>query len=561
LPKDRRPAGLADEWQKECTGLIEFLQTLAGELDSLIRLKDSQIDALLSAKRSAIDARNSAGDATLIVSNATAGAKLPPNAIGKFFGNIGATRMLLDQVKDIVAPTAPGPELGAAVAAAQGLYGANEFQAAQAGQFEALLGGQKPPLTTERWVATFTPVLNAIASLAGASLAAAESRAAIIAADARGAFLFQAIMLAAGLILASAMLVVIGRRIIRPLSVLKDRMEQLAEGRLDVEAPYTERDDEIGALGKTMATFRTNMAETERLRQAQADQEKAQAEARRQDMIALADRFDHAVGRTVEVVASAASELQASARTLSAAADDTNRRSLTVGAASEQASANVASVASATEELTASVGEISRQVQLSSEIARAAVREVEQTDRQVGGLAEAADKVGSIVTLIDEIASMTNLLALNATIEAARAGEAGRGFAVVAAEVKTLAEQTSKATAQIGAQITAIQTASGDAAQAIRGIGATIQRMNAIAGDVAKAIGDQGLATGEIARNIGEASKGTAEVSEHIAQVSQAAAQSNTASSQVLTSAANLSQQAAQLSGEVQNFLARVRAG
>ena len=558
-PKAQRPASLPDEWQSVSTKVIETLMKLSDEIEGSIRYKDSQIDTLLVAKGIALDARNSAGDTTLIVSNATAGAKLPQDAAARFYAGIGATRASLAQTGDMLGG-ASRPELAAAVADAKRLYEDKAFQAAQEKQFQALAAGNAPPLTVAQWTETFTPVLNAIARLGTECLASAEFRAQEIAGAAETAFVFQAVVLVFAAGLAGLMLLVVSRHIVRPLSTIKERMQQLAEGRLDVEAPYTDRSDEIGALGKTMATFRVNMAEAERLRRARADQEKAAAEVRRQEMLALADEFDRAFGNALKVVANEADQLKRAASTLAGVAEDTSRRSLTVGAASEEASANVASVASATEELTSSVAEIARHVALSNEIAVTAVGEVEETTRRVNGLASAADKVGSIVSLISDIAGQTNLLALNATIEAARAGEAGRGFAVVAAEVKQLADQTSKATDQISAQIGAIQTASIEAARAIAGIGATITRMSDIASDVSRAVADQSAATNEIARNIAEASQGTGEVSENITRVTEATVQSSAASNQVLTAAAHLSDETSNLSVAARQFLESVKA-
>ncbi|CAK0740848.1 methyl-accepting chemotaxis protein [Azospirillaceae bacterium] len=262
----------------------------------------------------------------------------------------------------------------------------------------------------------------------------------------------------------------------------------------------------------------------------------------------------------VSGVATAATQMQSDAQSLTATAEQTNRQSAAVAGAAEQASSNVQTVAAATEELTASVGEIGRQVTESARIAGTAVEEANRTNATVASLADAAQKIGDIVQLINSIASQTNLLALNATIEAARAGDAGKGFAVVASEVKNLASQTAKATEDIQGQVMQMQTVTGTAVDAIKGITGTIRRMSEIATTIATSVEQQGAATHEIARNVEQASQGTREVSGHIGGVTQAAGATGRMACQTLSAAQNLNQQAARLRSEVDGFVSRVRA-
>jgi methyl-accepting chemotaxis protein len=297
--------------------------------------------------------------------------------------------------------------------------------------------------------------------------------------------------------------------------------------------------------------------------QLQAEQEalKKQAEVEnRRAMNQLADQFQTSVGAALDTVASAATELQTTAGSMSGTAEKTSSAATSVAAASEQATANVQTVATAAEELSASVQEISRQVQTSTKITSQAVTQVAQTNERVEQLAQAADRIGEIVKMITDIASKTNLLALNATIEAARAGEAGKGFAVVASEVKTLANQTAKATEEIGGQITAIQSSTGEAVSAMRSIGDTIAKVNEIAQSIAAAVEEQTAATSEIARNTHEASAGTQQVSANIQGVTQNAQETGQAAGQVLQAAGDLSQQAERLRGDVTSFIQKVRA-
>ncbi|MFD2185104.1 methyl-accepting chemotaxis protein [Rhodoplanes azumiensis] len=346
----------------------------------------------------------------------------------------------------------------------------------------------------------------------------------------------------------------------KPLGVLSRTMERLAGGDFAAEVAGAERKDEVGLMARSVAVFKENGIEAQRLRREQQEAEARTAAARKADMARMADQFEAAVGTIVGAVSSAATELEAAAGTLSRTAETTQERAGAVAAASEQASGNVQSVASATNELSASVNEISRQVQESTRIASEAVRQAERTDARIGELSQAAGRIGDVVKLITAIAEQTNLLALNATIEAARAGEAGKGFAVVAQEVKALAAQTGKATGDISAQIAGMQAATHDSVAAIKEIGGTIGRIAEIASTIAAAVEEQGAATAEIARNVQQAAQGTGEVARNVTDVNHGADATGAASAQVLSSAQSLSKDSNALSRELATFLATVRA-
>ena len=272
-----------------------------------------------------------------------------------------------------------------------------------------------------------------------------------------------------------------------------------------------------------------------------------------------ADAFEAKVGNLVSMLSSGATELQATAQSMSVTATQTNHQATTVAAATEEASASVQTVAAAAEELTASIHEISQQMAQSAKITGKAVEDARRTDIIVRTLADSAQKIGDVVKIISGIAAQTNLLALNATIEAARAGDAGKGFAVVASEVKSLATQTAKATGEIGSQITQIQAATEEAVEAIKAIGATIEEVNMIASSIAAAVEEQGAATAEIARNVQQTAASTQEVTATIAGVSQAANDTGAAAGQVLGAANDLSRQAGQVTSEVSIFVAGLR--
>jgi methyl-accepting chemotaxis protein len=338
------------------------------------------------------------------------------------------------------------------------------------------------------------------------------------------------------------------------------RMQRIATGSLDQAVEETERGDEIGRMAETLETLRQT-AMTARALEAEQIATKQQGEKeKREALIALADRFDASVGQLVGLMASGSTELEATAQSMSGTAERTNHRATVVSSAAAEASTRVQTVAAAAEELSSSIGEISRQVAQSATITARAVDNARHTDAIVRALADGAHQIEHVAELISNIAGQTNLLALNATIEAARAGEAGRGFAVVAAEVKSLASQTAEATKEIGTRITQIQGATKEAVEAIQGITATIEEVSAIATTIGSAIEEQGAATAEIARNVTQTAQATQEVTTNIGGVSAAANETGGAAGLVLTAASNLSKQAEQLSGEVNTFLAGVRA-
>ena len=351
---------------------------------------------------------------------------------------------------------------------------------------------------------------------------------------------------------------IIARSVARPLSVITDTIKRVAEGAEDVEVPHADRGDEIGALARAIKIFQEAMDRNRNLNSQVLEDSRAR-DQRARHIEASVDAFREAIGGVLRAVALNATSMRGTAETIASVASDASGRAVAASGATEQASSNVSAVASAAEELSTSVEEIGRQVRQSAGAVEQAGLRTEKSITEIEGLAAATQRIDGVLNLIQAIAEQTNLLALNATIEAARAGDAGRGFAVVAHEVKALAEQTAKATAEIGQNVSLIQTSTRNSVDAVREIGNAVREINDVTTNIANAISQQDAATREISQNAQLAAQGNGTLVVNIGSLSDAMGKTSTAAASVLTASSDLTATAETLSREVEKFFGNLR--
>jgi methyl-accepting chemotaxis protein len=424
---------------------------------------------------------------------------------------------------------------------------------------EALKTGTPPPSNGRGrvWRQKVDELLRAIETRARERMQVAKASG--IAEGRRAAFLLVAVSGLAALVGLAMLAWIAVVQVARPLGGMAARMSRLAAGDLTIAVEGADRRDEVGALARALVVFKDTATEVERTR-GDRDAEREQKVARAQTLDRLTHDFETKTDAVARSLSAAARKLQGAAQSMVGTADGASQQSTAVAAAAEQASANVQTVAAATEELAGSIRQIAQQVAASAAISGRAAEEAKRTDHTVHALADAAQRIGEVVELINSIAAQTNLLALNATIEAARAGEAGKGFAVVAQEVKALAAQTASATGEIAGQVAQIQAATKEAVEVIGGVATTIADVNRIAATITAAVEQQGAATADIARTVTQAAQGTREVSANVSGLERAATETRGTAEQVLAAAGELSGQARELTDGLAAFLAGTKA-
>lgn len=557
-PLAMRSATIRDDWTATVTDVITMLELMSADLGTQVRMTDPVIAEQIAIKDLGYVVRAAAGNERNLMVDVIQTGALSPDMIAK----LGSQRGQIDGAWPLLNEMAARPGEPAAVVAAveeaQKVYFDDVMKQRDAIE-AAIARGEPSPVKSADWVKITNASFEKLVNVPLAALDAAISHAQAAALAARDALILNIGLLVLALAIGIFGVFMIRGRVVRPVQRLTVVMGDLARGLWETEVPFAEQGDEVGRMARAVGVFKENGLANERM---QAERAEAQAEReRRQTRIdTLIHAFDARITETLDEVAGAAGDMQATANTMSAIAESTSGRATAVAAATEEASTNVATVAAASEELSASIEEIARQVTQSSDVAARAVTFAGETDAQMKTLAGAVERIGDVVKLISDIAGQTNLLALNATIEAARAGEAGKGFAVVASEVKALATQTAKATGDIGAQIEEIQSATMNSVASIGQIAEVIAQVSEIATAISAAVQEQSAATQEIARNIEQAARGTTEVSDNVGGVNASANETGQAAHQVLDASGRLSLQAEALTRDITAFLADIRA-
>jgi methyl-accepting chemotaxis protein len=558
-PKDQRPADLSKAWIASVGKLVDAIDGLSERLSSEIDQSDPFITEQMKIKQLAWAVRDAAGTDRLTVGAAIANGKgLSPDQqrqLAVFEGRIASVWKIIDE--DTHGASAPA-KLKQAVDVAKQKY-FRELADKRKAVLADLIAEKPASISGGEWVKLSNPGLESLIAVANTAYQLAHDFAdeQVAAADRNFGVQIALTLIFLGFGLSTVFFVI--RRIARPMAQMTASMRAVAKGDLETAIPFEARQDEIGQLARALGVFRDNAKEKARIETAQAAEHARRAERQHTVEEEIA-RFEQGIRGLLAALGDAARDMRATSQSMSSTATETGRQATSVNTAAEEASANVQTVAAASEELYTSIAEISRQVSEAAKIAGNAVQQAKASDATVKGLADTAQRIGEVVQLISDIASQTNLLALNATIEAARAGEAGKGFAVVASEVKSLAAQTARATDDISAQVSAIQTATGNAVDAINAVGGIIGQVSEISTSIASAVEEQGAATKEITRNTQEAARSTQEVFSNIAGVSQGAGMTEAAADQVLTSADQLGSTSERLKQEVDAFLAAIRA-
>ncbi|MGE5545599.1 MAG: methyl-accepting chemotaxis protein [Solirubrobacterales bacterium] len=546
---------LATDTKTAIGGFTTTIRALLDVVDQIAVLStEPKVGGMTSALVKLMEAKEKAGQERAVGAGAFAAGAFDPETFRRFVGLVADQETYFREFLDLASA-----DQAAFFRATMDAEPTRTVDRMRKVAFDSLAGAPLAEVTGPAWFAASTARIDLMKTVEDRLSADLQGLARDEHAHANGVLIGTVVAVVAGLGIALAGMWLIVRELAGSLAALTRVMERLTADDLSVAVSGVDRRDEVGVMARAVQVFKDALVRNRDLARREAD-EGAARERRAIAIERLTRDFDTSAGVMLQTVASATRQLDGTAQAMSQAASRTSQQATAVAAAAEQASVNVQTVASAADQLSASINEIGRQVAASARISADAIGAADRTQSVVGGLAESAQRIGEVVSLITQIASQTNLLALNATIEAARAGDAGKGFAVVAHEVKSLATQTAHATDEIGQQIAAVQQQTGEVVAAIEGIVQVIREVGHIAAGIASAVEEQTAATREIARNVDQAAAGTAEVSRNVGGVQDEAGNTGAASQQVLQASSQLARQAGSLGESINRFLADVRA-
>ncbi|MGA3401740.1 MAG: methyl-accepting chemotaxis protein [Acetobacteraceae bacterium] len=539
IPRGQRPGAVGKDWNTAISEVLDRLTRVSDALTERMRLVDGTIAELMAIKQVGWMVRDIAGlERNFYSAGITAHGLSPEQVIqiADYQGRVGAGWA---QVRQLTARPGTAPEVLEAIKGATDNY-FGSFEKLRLAVYAAGTSSKDAPVTLSEWLKTSTDALDSLIVVPNAATAAAQRYATRNAQSARAALALQGALVVVALAVGGAGMLVVRRRVIRPIQAITATMRRLADGDMSVSVPDADRHDEIGAMANAVAVFKHNAMEHSRLEAAQKQQEAQAAQEKHAALVSMARKIEADTAAALESVGSRTASIATAAEGMNMSASRTGASADGAASAAAQALANTQTVASAAEQLAASIREIGAQVSQSTSVVGRAVTAGGQARGKMEALIAQVDRIDAVANMIGEIAAKTNLLALNATIEAARAGDAGKGFAVVASEVKQLATQTARSTEEITRHIGDVRSATDASVAAVGRIEQTIGEINEIAGSIAAAVQQQGAATAGIARTITETAAAANEMTQRINEVSVEAEQTGQRGVQVRDDIAGL---------------------